>query len=279
MKTVLEVIQATTAYFEKHQIESPRLNIEHLLAHLLGLKRMDLYLQFDRPLAAPELEKLRELVRRRSVGEPLQHLLGTVEFHGRTFLCDKRALIPRPETEQLCEILLARFRGEEIAGRVLDVGVGSGVIALTLAAEWSSAQVEGVDVSDATIALAAENARRLGLFDRVRLFQSDLLAAADGEYQVIVANLPYVAAEEISGLAREVQHDPENALNGGPDGTELILRLLVEARPHLRGTLALEIGLGQAPQIRAAMEGQNYHDIRILSDYQGRDRFVFANYG
>jgi release factor glutamine methyltransferase len=279
MKTVLEVIQATTAYFEKHGVESPRLNIEHLLAHLLGVKRMELYMRFDQPVAPAVLEPLRELVRRRSAGEPLQHLLGTVEFLGHTFVSDKRALIPRPETELLCEKLLAWGKEPKFAGRLLDVGAGSGVIALTLAAAWPEATVEAVDLSPAALELAAENARRLGLAERVRLYESDLLAATAGEYQLIVANLPYIAAAEIPELTREVRHDPAGALEGGPLGTELIFRLIHEARGSLRGLLALEIGFDQATAVRAELERQNYHDIRTYADYVGRDRFVFATYG
>jgi release factor glutamine methyltransferase len=279
MKTVLEVIQATTAYFEKHEIESPRLNIEHLLAHLLGLRRMDLYMQFDRPLSTRELEPLREMVRRRSLGEPLQHLLGNVEFLGRTFLCDKRALIPRPETEQLCEKLITRAKDSPFRGRLLDIGTGSGVIALSLAAAWPEAEVEGVDISESALELASENAHRLGVAARARFFRSDLLAAAEGEYQLMVANLPYVAAEELGHLAREVKHDPVGALVGGVRGTELISRLIAGARSHLRGELALEIGHTQARAICAELQDQNYHDIRMEADYQGHDRFVFAQYG
>ena len=275
MRTVLDVIQATTPFFQKNGVESPRLNIEHLLAHVLGKKRMDIYMEFDRPLADQELEPLRALVKRRAAGEPLQHLLGTAEFHGRTFACDKRALIPRPETEQLCEIVLAGGKAE----RVLDVGTGSGVIALTLAAQWPEAHVEAVDISDNALALARENAARLGLAERVRFARSDLLAEVAGEFDLIVANLPYIDTAEIAQLAREVRHDPLSALDGGARGLEIFARFVPQAARHLRGRLALEIGHDQTVALTDLLAAHNFQDIRAVSDYQGRNRFLFANYG
>src|SRR6478672_7964322 len=163
--TVLEVLQSTTAYFQKRRVESPRLNAEHLLAHALKRKRIELYLEFERELTEAELAPLRELVRRRGQGEPLQHLLGTVEFAGQVFFCDKRALVPRPETEQLVG-MIAECRLPNADCRILDVGTGSGVIALSLAAKFPETKITATDVSDDALELARANAARLGLTDR-----------------------------------------------------------------------------------------------------------------
>ena len=165
--TVLEVLQSSTAYFKKRKIDNPRLNAEHLLAHVLDRKRLELYLEFERKLDEVELKPLRDLVRRRGEGEPLQYLLGTVEFCGHTFLCDKRAMVPRPETEHLVELLMSEVRGQKSDLRILDVGTGSGVIALSLAKAFPTAEVHATDVSEDALELARENAARLGLGERV----------------------------------------------------------------------------------------------------------------
>jgi release factor glutamine methyltransferase len=284
MKTVLEVITATTAFFSKSGLESPRLNIEHLLAHVLGKRRMDLYLEFDRALEEKELGPLRDLVRRRAKGEPLQHLLGTVEFLGLTLRCDQRALIPRPETEQLCELLVQEAKSESCgwrAGRVVDVGTGSGCIALALASSVPGIAVTGVDLSAEALALAGENLARTGLAGRVTFAMSDLLAGVEGPLDLVVANLPYIPGGELPALQPEVRCDPASALDGGHDGLEIIRRLLSQLPGKLkpRGRLALEIGPGQDASLGAALAALNFPDAKIMKDYQGRDRFIFATHG
>src|SRR6478672_7910221 len=219
--TLLEVLQSTTDYFKKRGIESPRLNAEHLLAHVLQRKRIELYLEFDRDLTEVELAPLRVLVRRRGQGEPLQHLLGTVEFAGQVFLCDKRALVPRPETEELVG-MIADCRLPNADCRILDVGTGSGVIALSLAAKFPEAKITATDVSDDALELARTNAERLGLSNRVEFLKSDLLLAVTHVYDLIVANLPYIAGVDRPTLSREVLHDPEVALFGGERGDEIV---------------------------------------------------------
>jgi release factor glutamine methyltransferase len=277
--TVLEILQSTTAYFKKHGVESPRLNAEHLLAHVLERKRIELYLEFERVLTEAELVPLRELVRRRGQREPLQHLLGTVEFAGRVFLCDKRALVPRPETEQLVELLKSQVPNSK--SQILDVGTGSGVIGLSLAAEFPDAAITATDVSEDALALALENAERLGLTSRITFLGGDLTLYVNHVYDVIVANLPYVPSADREGLSREVRHDPEVALFGGERGDEIVRKLIETAPPRLKagGLLALEVGLGQAEDLAAFMAEKNYHDVRTERDYGGVIRFVFGRYG
>lgn len=276
--TVLEILQSTTGYFTKRGLESPRLNAEHLIAHGLGLKRLEVYLAFERQLTESELKPLRDLVRRRGQREPLQHLLGTVEFCGHIFRCDGRALVPRPETEQLVELVAAEIGG---AKSVLDVGTGSGVIALALALKLPAASVLGVDISREALSLARENADAVGLSDRVQFAESDLLAAVPGEYDAMVANLPYVSRHDRAQLAPEVLRDPEIALFGGEKGDEIMRELIAIAPSHLRpgGLLALEIGLGQDAALLEDLTNKNYHDIRAKSDYGGVTRFLLARYG
>ena len=277
--TVLEVLQATSAYLKKHNVENSRLNAEHLMAHALGRKRIELYLDFERELTETELGPLRELVKRRSAGEPLQHLLGNVEFCGLTFLCDKRAMVPRPETEQLVELVESRIENRE--SRIVDVGTGSGVIAISLATKLPKAKVLAVDVSADALALAEENAVMLNLKDRVQFLKSRLLENVEGAFDLIVANLPYISTHDRHILSREVLHDPEVALFAGKRGDELVRELIDQAsqRLHAGGLLALEIGLGQGETFLSALAEKNYRDICSKNDYNGVTRFIFARYG
>jgi release factor glutamine methyltransferase len=276
--TVLEVLQSTAAYFKKRGIENPRLNAEHLLAHSLGRKRLDVYLEFERDLAEPELAPLRELVRRRGQNEPLQHLLGTVEFCGNIFLCDKRALVPRPETEEFVGLVESRIVNRE--SRIVDLGTGSGVIALSLAARFPDAEILATDISEDALLLARENALRLGTA-RVQFLKSDLLGNVDGPFDLIVANLPYISRHDRDQLAPEVLRDPEVALFAGEKGDEIIRRLIETAPSQLsrKGLLALEIGLGQESALIDLLRDKNYGDIEAKNDYSGRTRFLFARYG
>ena len=277
---LLEVLRGTERYLADRGVENPRLNAEHLLAHALGLKRMELYLQFDRPLTESERAPLRDLVKRRGTREPLQHVLGTAEFHGRTFACDKRALVPRPETEQLVELAL-EIAKDKPAATILDIGTGSGVIVLTIALELPSATLHATDLSPDALALAAENAARHALTDRIVFHQADLLPPDDARFDLIIANLPYIPAEEIAPLSPEVRHDPASALDGGPDGLALVRRLIETAPDRLApgGALLLEIGLGQADAVNTLLSARKFRDISVRPDYQNIPRFAVGFHG
>ena len=282
MKPLLETLKAGTGYLEKHGIDEARLNMEHLLAHVLQCRRLELYLRFNELLPEDVLIELRALIKRRGEGEPLQHLLGTVEFSGLELVCDHRALVPRPETERLVEILVEKCTAP-VPKTVLDVGTGSGCIGLSLARLWSKSEAVFtlIDISEDALELARLNASRLGLDGQtVRLIRSDLFEKVDGRFDLIVANLPYIPSSEIPGLSVEVRRDPHNALDGGPDGLEIIDRLLAKIGDHLNpgGWLALEIGHDQAPEVAQRCASVGLTEVEPMQDYANIQRFVLARW-
>lgn len=277
MKSILETIHAGAQYLEKRGVSEARRNMEYLLAHSLGCGRMELYTRFERPLAETELAPLRELLKKRGTGIPLQHLLGTVPFHGRDFICDGRGLIPRPETEELVEMILENLPGGSLD--ILDMGCGSGVLGLTLAAERPESRATLADVSEDAISLAQENSEKLGI-GNARMIQSDLFGNISGTFDLIAANLPYVPDGDGAGMDRELSHDPALALFSGSDGLDLLKRFIPESVPFLKpgGMLALEIGYNQASQVRLCLEKSCFTEIGIRKDLSGIARFPFAKH-
>ena len=275
MSTVLETIDGGTRYLEKRGIEDARRNMQMLVARQLGCTRMDLYLQFDRALEEIDLIPLRETLKKRGEGAPLQHLLGSVWFHKHEFKTDARALIPRPETEELAEWILKWELPADL--EILDMGCGSGVLGLTLASERPGWKVTLADVSPAALSLAQENAADQEI-PNANFLHSDLFTAIDGPFDGIVANLPYVPEAERATLTREVMHDPALALFSGADGLDLIRRFIPEAFHRLKpgGWLVLEIGHDQASQVAEILQTSAFTAIEVKTDLSGMARFPFA---
>jgi release factor glutamine methyltransferase len=278
MQTLLEIIKKTAGFFEKRGVENPRLNAELLIGHGLSLPRMQLYLQFERPLTDPELDRIRPLVKRRGDREPLQYIVGTTDFADLTLKVDRRALIPRPETEYLVEILRDRLTASPPT-HVLDLGTGSGALALALAHAWPAAEVLGVDVSTDALALAGENAVALSLSARVRFVPSDWFAAVppDSRFELIVANPPYLSDTETAEAAPEVKDfEPRSALSAGPDSAAALGRIVREARAWLApgALLALETGIGHHAALAAVAQECGYPSSESINDLTGRPRFM-----
>lgn len=279
MLTVLEIIKRTTEFLDKRGVESARLNAELLIGHALGLKRMQLYLQFERPLTEAELEKIRPLVKRRGNREPLQYITGETEFAGLKLKVDARALIPRPETERLVELLQERLMAPPTS--ILDLGTGSGAIALALAKIYPEAAVTAIDKSEAALALARENAEAAGLAGRVTFFVSDWFSALpkDRRFQLIVANPPYLSDEETGAAQPEVRaFEPAMALSAGGNSAAALEQIIAGARDYMEpgGLLACETGMAQHSQLLSLLAGAGYRRTESRQDLTGRDRYVLA---
>ncbi|MGH8021498.1 MAG: peptide chain release factor N(5)-glutamine methyltransferase [Opitutaceae bacterium] len=280
MLTLLEVIKRTTEFFEKHQIESARLNAELLIAHALGIGRMQLYLQFERPMHDAQLELIRPLVRRRGRREPLAYVLGTTAFCDLTLRVDKRVLVPRPETEQLVELIKDSVSTPPI--HIADLGTGSGALALALAQSFPGAVVVALDASDDALDVARSNAESAGLLDRVE-FRSSNWFSGCGEalrFDVVVSNPPYLTEAEWETAESEVRdHEPRGALVAGDEGCADLLAIIAAAPRWLRpggGMLFLETGVDQHPRLLAALTAAGLQDVRSHQDWSGRNRFVSA---
>lgn len=277
--TVRKVISWTCAHFEKHAVDAPRLTAELLLAHLLSTDRVKLYLDLERPLEKAELASYRGLIQRRLGGEPTQYLVGHKQFYNRRFAVDPRVLIPRSETELLVEAAL-RALDQGAAAQVLDLCTGSGCVAITLACERPALAVTAVDLSPGACAVARANAFALGCAARVTVLEGDLFAPLEpgARYAAITANAPYIASGELSTLQREVKQEPRLALDGGPDGLDLIRRVAEGGRERLEvgGLLALEIGDAQGPMVKDILVRAGYRDVVIERDLARLDRLAFG---
>jgi release factor glutamine methyltransferase len=284
MPSLLEIITKTTDFLASKGVEPARLNAEQVIGHALGLNRMQLYLQFERPLAEDALAKIRPLVKRRAMREPLQHIVGTVEWGGLTLKSDKRALVPRPETESLFELVLERVPASADAAaplRVLDLGTGTGALALAIAKARPGARVTAIDASDEALALARENAETNGLGERVEFLKSDWFAAlpAGACFDVIVSNPPYLTEEEVAEAEPEVRlHDPHAALVAADAGLADLRRIIAGTVSRLAegGLLALETGIAQHAALLAEIAAAGLREGESRKDLSGRDRFVLA---
>ncbi|APR83812.1 Protein-N(5)-glutamine methyltransferase PrmC [Minicystis rosea] len=275
--TIRRVLTWSADDLRKRGSTSPRLDAELLLGRVLKMDRIGLLLDADRPLARAELTAYRELHTRRRQGEPVAYLLGVREFYGRPFRVDRRVLIPRPDTEILVEVALERTRHVSLCARVLDLCTGSGCVAISLARERPTTRVLGSDISEGALVVAVENSIRLGAVN-CGFVRSDLFAAFRSErFDLITGNPPYIAEPEIPTLAVDIRgYEPHLALTGGPEGLDVVRRIVAEAAAHLTegGVLALEVGADQGEATRALFAAAGFREIDTRRDYGGHERVV-----
>lgn len=284
--TVLKLLQWTTRYFEQRRVSEPRASAEVLLAHVLSGDRLFLYLNYDRPLQANELARFKECIKRRLQGEPVQYITGWQEFWSLPFRVNPAVLVPRPETELLVETTLAHLRRagpQEGALRILELGTGSGAVAIALARELPRANLVAADLSPAALRLARENAQRHEVAGRILFVCTDLFAGFSprkAEFHAVVANPPYVSQAEFEGLPREIRdYEPRQALHGGSDGLAVTRPLIRQSAAYLapKGAAILEIDASRAEAVAEMVrESGSYRNWRLLKDYSGMDRVLLA---
>jgi release factor glutamine methyltransferase len=280
--TVLEAIQKSTEFLAKKGVDSPRLQTELLLAHLLKMPRMKLYLNFERALTTTETDALREFIRRRSQREPLQHITGSTSFCGYEIAVSRHVLVPRPETELLAELgwqFLSTINSQP--STCLDFCTGSGCIAIALAAKSPDAKIVATDISPGALALARENAARNNVAERIEFLQGDRFKSLpdDARFDLILSNPPYIPSTEIATLQPEVRNfDPRIALDGGADGLEFYRLIAAQAKALLKpnGKIMVEFGDGQAEAIRKIFETEKWIVEAVKEDYSHRARIIIA---
>ena len=278
--TVLELLQWTEEHLRKHGVESPKLDAECLLAHALGSQRLQLYVDFDKPTHPDQRARFRELVVRRARDRvPVSQLLGSKEFWSLELDVTRDVLSPRPETETLVEATLSRLPDPNGAYRIVDIGTGSGAIALALARERPSAQVTATDISQPALQIARINADKLQLSERLRFLEGDLFGAVPGEqFDLVVSNPPYVARRDADALPPELAHEPEVALFGGDDGFAVSSRLVAGAWDALLpgGVFAVELAPDQTERIAEECREVGLDEVETLRDLARRQRVVVA---
>jgi release factor glutamine methyltransferase len=278
--TIARVLGFATDDFRKRNNPSPRLDAELLLVNALGVDRVRLVIESDRRLNDEELGLYRALIQRRRTGEPVAYILGRREFYGLSFAVDRRALVPRPDTEILVEVALERTRPRSMYGRALDLCTGTGCVAVAFARARPTWRVTASDVSRDALGLAWENARRHGVAFSLRVAEGDLFAPFAGErFELVTANPPYIPSAELAELAPDIREfEPRLALDGGADGLDVLRAIVAGAARHLEagGVLALEVGHDQAARVVALLESAGYGDVRVQRDYAGHERVVSA---
>lgn len=275
--TVLALLEWTRQFFKNKNIESPRLEAELLLAHVLGWERIHLYTKFDYVLPADKLAAFKEMIVQRADHTPTQYILGTCEFYSLEFRVTPAVLIPRPETEHLVEALISRAKGQT-AARVLELGTGSGCIVVAAAKALPLAEFVAVDLSADALAIAAENAAKHGVDSRIRFIHGDFFEPLAGQsFDYVVSNPPYIGEDEWRGLAPEVRdHEPRTALVGGQDGLDAYRRIIPAAPAHLQpgGRLLLELPAAKARLVRQIAEKTPLVEEETIPDYAKIERVL-----